>query len=107
MSPNRQRSSHEIHRSLGETRRNLEADLNELEERVETSFNPRRWLARHPAIMTIAGGVVGVLVVRNPRLVASALTRMAQIGAPFLVKAFLARDGSKAEPARAADEAEP
>jgi hypothetical protein len=94
MNLDRPRSTAEIRRSLSETRRHLEADLDELEDRVENVYSPRRLMARHPAIMTIAGAALGVLLFRNPKIVTGALTRIAQLGAPFLIRAFLARDGA-------------
>ena len=91
---NRRRSSREIRRSLHVTRKRLDRDLAELQERLEQSVSPRNILSRHPALVTMAGAVVGVLVVRNPALVVRALTRLAQASAPFVVRSLLSRGGS-------------
>ncbi len=94
MKPSRRRSTRQIRKSLHETRKRLEHDLEELEERVEESVRPRNVLSRHPALMTAAGAVIGLLMIRNPALIGRALTRLAQASAPFLVRAVLQKGGS-------------
>ncbi len=88
------RSTRQIRKSLHETRKRLDHDLTELEEHVEESVSPRHILSRHPALMTAAGAMIGLLVVRNPAMIGRALTRLAQVSAPLLVRAFLRRGGS-------------
>ena len=92
----KRRTTRQIRSSLHETRQRLDGDLTELQDRLEESVSPRNILSRHPAIMTAAGAVFGVLVVRNPAVVVKALTRLAQASAPFLVRALLTRGGPPA-----------
>lgn len=88
------RSTRQIRKSLHETRKRLDHDLSELEDRVEDSMSPRNILSRHPALMTVAGVVIGIVVVRNPAMIGRTLTRLVQASAPFLVRAALQRGGS-------------
>ena len=85
------RSTREIRRSLAETRARLNQDLEELELRIEESLSPKRFFTRHPALVTIAGVVAGVLLVRNPALFGRGLARVAQMSSPFLLKALFSR----------------
>jgi hypothetical protein len=66
----------------------------ELESHVEDAVSPRTILSRHPALMTAAGAIIGLLVVRKPAMIGRALTRLAQASAPFLVRAVLQRGGN-------------
>lgn len=91
------RSTRQIRKSLHETRERLDRDLTELQDRAEESLSPRNIIARHPAVMTIAGAIVGVLVVRNPALIGRTLTRVAQASVPLLVRSFLTKGGSALE----------
>jgi hypothetical protein len=91
------RSTREIRRSLAATRGRLDEDLEELELRAEDSLSPRHLFMRHPALVTIAGAVFGVVVVRNPALVARSLSRLAGISAPWLLKALLHRASATAD----------
>jgi hypothetical protein len=93
MSSSRKRSTRQIRKSLHETRKRLDHDLTDLQERVEDSVKPRNLLTRHPAVMTVAGAVIGFLVIKNPALIARGLTRIAQASTPFLVRAALSRGG--------------
>lgn len=88
------RSTRQIRKSLHETRKRLDRDLCELEDRAEDSLSPKNVLSRHPVLITAAGVVVGLLVVRNPAMVGRMLTRIAQASAPFLVRAVLQRGGT-------------
>jgi len=90
----RKRSTRQIRKSLHETRKRLDHDLAAIEDRVEESVSPRNILSRHPALMTAAGAVVGLLVIRDPAMIGRALTRLAQASAPFLVRAVLQKGGS-------------
>jgi len=90
----RKRSTRQIRKSLHETRKRLDSDLTDLQDRVEDSVSPRHILSRHPALLTAAGAVIGLLVVRNPAMIARTLTRVAQVSVPFLVRAVLQRGGS-------------
>lgn len=86
---------------MADTRAKLEDDLIELEDRVEDSFNFKRLLSRHPVVTSVAGAVLGFVVFRRPSLVVKSVTRLAQLGAPFVVKALLQRDergSSSSEP---------
>ena len=94
MKSSRKRSTRQIRKSLHETRKRLDHDLAELQDRVEESVSPRNVLSRHPALMTAAGVVIGLLVVRNPAMIGRTLTRLAQASAPFLVRAVLQKGGS-------------
>lgn len=78
---------------MADNRAQLEEDLIELEDRLDESFNPKRLLSRHPVMTSVAGAVVGFLVFRRPTILVKSLTRLAQLGAPFVVKALLQRDG--------------
>ncbi len=94
MKSSRRRSTRQIRKSLHETRKRLDHDLGELEQHVEESVSPRNILSRHPALMTAAGAVIGLLLIRNPAMIGRALTRLAQASAPFLVRAVLQKGGS-------------
>jgi hypothetical protein len=89
------RSSGEIRSSLAATRRELDEDLLDLEERME-DMRPSHMFSRHPALITALGALVGIVVVRNPAVVGRLVTRAAQIGLPFVAKALLKRDMSPA-----------
>lgn len=86
------RSTKELKSSLGDNRRRLEEDLEELEDRFEDNLSPRHLFARHPVLVSIAGALVGALVVRRPALVARSVGRLAQLGAPLLLRTLLKRD---------------
>lgn len=88
------RSTRQIRKSLHETRERLDNDLSALQDCVEETVSPSNILARHPALMTIAGAIVGLVVVRNPAIVARALTRIAQASTPLLVRALFQRGGT-------------
>lgn len=88
------RSTRQIRKSLHETRKRLDRDLSELEDRAEDRLSPKNVLTRHPVLITAAGVVVGLLVVRNPAMIGRVLTRVAQASAPFLVRALLQRGGN-------------
>ena len=90
----RRRSTRQIRKSLHETRKRLDDDLAAIEDRVGESVSPRNILSRHPALMTAAGAVIGLLVIRNPAMIGRALMRLAQASAPFLVRAVLQKGGS-------------
>ena len=94
MKSSRKRSSRQIRKSLHETRQRLDRNLVELQDHVEESVSPRNILSRHPGLMTAAGAVIGLLVIRNPAMIGRAITRIAQASAPFLVRAVLQRGGS-------------
>lgn len=94
MKRSRKRSTRQIRKSLHETRKQLDRNLGELEDHVDESFSPRNILSRHPALMTAAGAVIGLLVIRNPAIIGRALTRLAQASAPFLVRTVLQKGGS-------------
>ncbi len=94
MKSSRRRSTRQIRKSLHETRKRLDHNLEELEDRLAESVSPRHVLSRHPALMTAAGAVIGLLVIRNPAMIGRALTRLAQASAPFLVRAVLQKGGS-------------
>lgn len=100
------RSTRQIRKSLHETRKRLDRDLLELETHVDDALSPRNILSRHPALMTAAGAVIGLLVVRKPAMLGRALTRLAQASAPFLVRSVLQR-GSSAVANMAAGSSEP
>lgn len=89
------RSTPEIRRALAATRRRLDDDLEELELRMEDSLSPRHLALRHPALVTLAGVLLGVVVVRNPALVARSLSRLVGISAPLVVKGLLQRRSSR------------
>jgi hypothetical protein len=86
------RSTREIRLSIADTRARLDEDLDELEQRVHDQLSPRELVMRHPAIASVAGIIVGVLVVRNPALIGRGLSRLAQWSAPFLFKALLPKN---------------
>lgn len=88
------RSTRQIRASLHATRERLDEDLTELQIQAESSLSPRALIARHPALMTAAGAIIGLLVVRNPAMVGRALKRLAQASAPFLMRAVFQRGGS-------------
>ena len=88
----RRRTRSEIRQSLAETRAQLHQDLEELELRIQDSVSPKRFFARHPALVTIAGVIAGVLLVRNPALIGRGVARLAQMSSPFLLKALFSRD---------------
>jgi hypothetical protein len=94
------RSTGEIRRSLATTRRRLDEDLEEIELRVEDGLSPRNLAMRHPVLVTIAGVLLGVVVVRNPALVARSVSRLVGLTAPWLVKGLLRRGSSRAAPDR-------
>lgn len=85
------RTTRQIRASLHETRRRLDDDLLELQQRVETGMSPKEVLSRHPAALAIAGAVVGFVVIRNPAIVGRALTRIAQASAPVLFRTLVKR----------------
>lgn len=90
----RRRTTRQIRQSLAETRARLSEDLEELELRIEDTLSPKRFFVRHPALVTIAGVIAGVLLVRNPALIGRGVARLAQMSSPFLLKALLSRDPS-------------
>ena len=88
------RSTRQIRKSLHDTRERLDRDLAALQGRAEESVTPSNILARHPALMTVAGAVVGLVLVRNPAIVSRTLTRVAQASTPFLMRALFQRGSS-------------
>ena len=88
------RSTRQIRKSLHDTRERLDRDLAALQGRAEESVSPSNILARHPAIMTIAGAIVGLVLIRNPAIVTRTLTRVAQASTPFLMRALFQRGSS-------------
>jgi hypothetical protein len=93
---NGRRSTREIRQSLAATRRRLDADLEELELRMEDGLTPRHLAMRHPALVTVAGVILGVIVVRNPAFVARSLSRIVGMTTPWLVKGLIQRVTSRA-----------
>lgn len=89
----RRRTSAEIRESLHATRKRLNRDLASLEERVEESSKPTQILSRHPALFAVAGAAIGFFVFKNPAAIGRTLTRVAQVGVPFLLKGVLERSG--------------
>jgi hypothetical protein len=85
----KRRSAQEIRASLWETRTRLDRDLEELDVRIHESLSPRALIARHPALIALAGAALGYLLIRKPALLARGIVRAAQVGAPFLAKSFL------------------
>ncbi len=85
------RSTRQIRKSLHDTRERLDRDLSALQGRAEESVTPSNILARHPALMTVAGAIVGLVLVRNPAIIARTLTRVAQASTPFLMRALFQR----------------
>ncbi|HEY7816949.1 MAG TPA: hypothetical protein VIG29_01920 [Vicinamibacteria bacterium] len=83
------RSVEEIRNSLYETRGRLDRDLEELDERLHRELSLKEIFSRNPALFSIAGALVGFLLIRNPAIVTRGLTRAAQLSAPFLAKALL------------------
>jgi len=83
------RSVKEIRSSLWETRNRMDRDLEELDVRLHHDLSPKVIFSRHPALVGIAGAVIGFILIRNPALLTRGLVRAAQVGAPFLVKALL------------------
>lgn len=93
------RSTADIRRSLAITRHRLDEDLEELELRVEESISPRRIAMRHPVLVTMAGVIVGIVVVRNPAVVARSVSRLVGMTTPWLLKGLLQRFTSRGETA--------
>ena len=93
---NGRRSTREIRASLHRTRRELERDLMELEERMDVAVTPRNILSRHPALLAAAGAALGFVVIRNPAVIGRTLTRVAQASAPFLLRTLFQRVGGAA-----------
>ncbi len=85
------RSTRQIRKSLHDTRERLDRDLAALQGRAEESVSPSNILARHPAFMTVAGAIVGIVLIRNPAIVTRTLTRVAQASTPFLMRALFQR----------------
>jgi len=83
------RSVKEIRNSLDETRGRLDRDLEELDARIHRDLSPKEIFARNPALFSIAGALVGFLIIRNPAILTRGLARAAQWSAPFLAKALL------------------
>ncbi len=92
----RRRSTREIRQSLAASRLRLDEDLEELELRMEDSLSPRHLAMRHPALVTVAGVLLGVIVVRKPVLVVRSLSRLVGMTAPWLVKGLFQRATSRA-----------
>ena len=88
------RSTRHIRKSLHDTRERLDRDLSARQGRAEESVSPSDILARHPALITVAGAVVGLVLVRNPAIIARTLTRIAQASTPFLMRALFQRGSS-------------
>jgi hypothetical protein len=92
---NGRRSTTEIRQSLAATRRRLDEDLEELELRMEDGLSPRHLALSHPALVILAGVILGVIVVRKPALVARSLTRLVGMTTPWLVKGIFNRFASR------------
>ena len=88
------RSTRQIRKSLHETRERLDRDLSALQGRAEESVSPGNILARHPALMTVAGAFVGIVLICNPAIISRTLTRIAQASTPFIMRALFQRGGS-------------
>ncbi len=88
------RSTRQIRKSLHDTRERLDRDLSALQGRAEESVSPSNILARHPAVMTVAGAIVGIVLIRNPAIVTRMLTRIAQASTPFLMRTLFQRGSS-------------
>lgn len=91
--PESRRSTSEIRAAMAKRREQIENDLSEVQERIDSGFHPVRLLSRHPALTLVAGAVVGLFLVRNPAFVGRTLTRAASVGAPLLLKAIFQRSG--------------
>lgn len=100
------RSTKEIRSSLAENRHRLEEDLEDLEARFEDSLSPRHLFSRHPVIVSLAGALVGVFVVRRPTLVLRSVGRLAQLGAPLVLKTLLKRNESSSAGLASRDDAD-
>jgi hypothetical protein len=44
--------------------------------------------------MTIAGAIVGIVLIRNPAIISRTLTRIAQASTPFIMRALFQRGSS-------------
>ncbi len=78
------RSVEEIRLSFQDTRKQVEADLATVSERVQKGMDLRRILGRHPLVFTAAGALAGVVLARKPTLVLRMLGRVVGWGAPLL-----------------------
>lgn len=83
------RSAKEIRDSLWEARKRIDRDLEELDFRLHQSLNPKEIFSRHPALISVAGAVIGFLLIRNPSLIVRGFARAAQVSAPLLARALL------------------
>ncbi len=85
------RSSAEIRASLERRKAELDRDIDELGGRLQESLSPRRLVTRHPAIVVVAGVVLGFVVFRRPDLVVQAASRIAKASVPLLLSGLLRR----------------
>lgn len=83
------RSAKEIRSSLWETRQRLDRDLEELDFRLHQSLSPKEIFSRHPALIGVAGAVIGYLLISRPAMIAKGIARVAQVSAPLLARALL------------------
>ena len=88
------RSTRQIRKSLHDTRERLDRDLSALQGRAEESVTPSSILARYPAVMTVAGAIVGLVLIRNPAIITRTLSRVAQASTPFIMRALFQRGSS-------------
>ncbi|HEY7698156.1 MAG TPA: hypothetical protein VIE88_07050 [Vicinamibacteria bacterium] len=83
------RSAKEIRNSLWETRQRLDRDLEELDIRLHENLSPKAIFSRHPALIGVAGAVIGYLLISRPSMIARGIARAAQVSAPLLARALL------------------
>jgi hypothetical protein len=69
----------------------MEADLTALEEHLTAKLNPLRVLRRHPLLTAVAGGIVGVLLIRRPDLLFRTAGRVLAWSAPLLLSSLARR----------------
>lgn len=88
------RSARDLREGFEKNREQIQRDLSELGQRFHDILNPRQLLSRHPILTAGAGAVLGFLIVRRPAEVLRAASRLASIGAPWLLSALIKGDGS-------------
>lgn len=101
------RSSEQIRASLRRTRRQLDDELNQVQQRVEDSVKPAHLLSRYPLLTAAAGVAVGIVVIRNPATVARVLSRFVQTSAPLLIRGLLQKGGAAAAHLASPSETDP
>ncbi len=74
---------------LRATRERLESDLDTFGERLQSSLNLRQQVVRHPALVIVAGAVVGYVLVKKPAAITRTIRRLAGWGAPLILSALL------------------